>query len=111
MVMKPPDIRSALTRKVAYPLSLLKSGDRAQLAYIREFERTQFLPLAAVRDLQRERLLALLDHAYRRCPFYRDRFDAAGLTPGDVRDLDDLVGLPALEKRDIQAHRDRLVAE
>src|SRR5215213_978015 len=109
--MKMPDVRSALTRNAVYPLSLLKRGDWAQMAYIREVEQTQFLPAAAIHDLQRARLRALLNHAYRHCPFYRDRFDAAGLTPGDVRDLDDLVGLPPLEKREIQAHRDRLVAE
>jgi phenylacetate-CoA ligase len=109
--MRRLDVHSALTRHVVYPLALGKRGDWAQLAYIREFERTQFLSPDAIRTLQAERLRALLDHAYHRCPFYRDRFDAAGLHPRDVGDADDLVRMPPLEKREIQAHRDRLVAE
>lgn len=109
--MEMPDVRSALTRHVAYPLALGKRGDWSQLAYIREFERTQYLSPAAIRDLQWERLRALLAHAYQRCSFYRDRFDAAGVHPRDLRDPGDLVGLPPLEKREIQTHRDRLVAE
>src|SRR5262249_31704652 len=76
----------------------------------REFERTQFLPAAELRALQEKRLAALLDHAYRQCPFYRDRFDAAGLKPGDVRRLEDLPALPALEKRDIQEQGRPMVA-
>ena len=54
---------------------------------------------------------SLLRHAYARCPFYRDRFDSAGLHPDDVCELEDLRILPPLEKRDIQEHGGRMVAE
>jgi phenylacetate-CoA ligase len=99
-----------LVRNVFLPLSLWHSGELAQPRYLREFARTQFLPPDELRDLQRRRLRALLDHAYRHCPFYRERFDAVGATPADVEDLDDLRLLPPLEKRDIQEHGPRLVA-
>jgi phenylacetate-CoA ligase len=99
-----------LVRDVFLPLSLWRSGELAQLRYLREFERTQFLPAAALRALQAKRLSVLLDHAYRQCPFYRDRFDAARLTPGDVRRLEELRALPPLEKRDIQEQGRGMVA-
>lgn len=99
-----------LVRDVLYPLALWRRGELAELRYLREFERTQFLPPDELRRLQEARLHALLDHAYRQCPFYRERFDRAGLIPSDVRALEDLRALPPLEKRDIQQHRDRLVA-
>jgi phenylacetate-CoA ligase len=99
-----------LIRDVFYPLVLRRAGDGAVLDHLREFERTQYLPAVELLGWQRERLRCLLDHAYRRCPFYRERFDAAGLAPGDLDGPEALRALPALEKRDVQRHRDRMVA-
>jgi phenylacetate-CoA ligase len=104
-------VRELLIRHVTYPLYQLRSGDAAQLRYIREFERSQYLPVEELRALQEARLQRLLEHAYRHCPFYRARFDGAGLVPGDIRRLEDLQALPVLEKADVQAYRDQLVAE
>src|SRR5436190_21773513 len=104
-------VRQLLIRHLTYPLYHLRCGDAAQLRYIREFERTQYLPADELRALQEARLRHLLDHAYRHCPFYRARFDRAGLVPGDVRRLEDLRALPALEKAEVQEHRDQLVAD
>ena len=37
--------------------------------------------------LQRERLAWSLRHAYENVPFYRRKFDEAGVHPSDLRDL------------------------
>jgi phenylacetate-CoA ligase len=103
-------IYQRLLRDIAYPLVLLRRGELAERRYLREFERTQFLCPEEMRALQWERLRRLLDHAYRRCPFYKERFDAAGLVPSDLRALEDLRALPALEKREIQERRAELIA-
>jgi phenylacetate-CoA ligase len=99
-----------LVRNVFLPLSLWRRGELAQRRYLREFERTQFLTAEEVRQLQWQRLRTLLAHAYDQCPFYRRRFDGAGLRPGDLRGLEDLRSLPLLEKRDIQEQGDDMVA-
>jgi phenylacetate-CoA ligase len=104
------DLRQRLTRHLFYPLALWRRGRLAELSYLREFERTQFLPPEQLRRLQLDRLRTLVAHAYHACPFYRERFDRAGLTPGDVRQLEDLRALPPLERREIQEHRDRMLA-
>jgi phenylacetate-CoA ligase len=103
-------IYQRFVRDVLLPLSLWRAGETAQLRYGRELERTQFLPADRVRALQLGRLRALVAHAYDRCPFYRERFDAAGLRPEDVRSLEDLRALPPLEKCDIQEQGGRMVA-
>lgn len=103
-------IYQRLVRDVAHPLILWRRGDSAELRYRSEFDRTQFLPAEELRALQLVRLGRLLDHAYRHCPFYRERFLAAGLVPSDIRTLEDLRALPILEKSEIQQHRDALVA-
>lgn len=99
-----------LIRDVLFPLALWRRGESAQVRYLREFERTQYLPADQLRTLQLARLRTLLEHAYRRCPFYRERFDTLGMVPSDIRSLADLQALPVLEKRDIQEQRDRMVA-
>jgi phenylacetate-CoA ligase len=99
-----------LVRDVFTPLALWRAGDLDQLAYRREFERTQWLSADELRDLQWRRLRTLLEQAYRQCPFYRERFDRLGLVPDDFRGPEDLRVLPPLEKRDIQEYGERLVA-
>jgi phenylacetate-CoA ligase len=100
-----------LVRNVLHPLALYRRGETAQLRYLGEFERTQFLSMEQVRDLQLARLRTLFEHAYQHCPYYRHRFDRMGMVPGDLRTLEDLQSFPVLEKRDIQEQCERLVAD
>jgi phenylacetate-CoA ligase len=104
-------IYQRLVRDIFLPVSLWRAGETAQLRYRRELEQSQFSSAAEVRELQRTRLQSMLAHAYARCPFYRERFDAEGLHPEDITCLEDLRLLPPLEKRDIQEQGGRMVAE
>jgi phenylacetate-CoA ligase len=99
-----------LVRNLFLPLSLWRAGELPQMRYLREFEQTQFLSTEAIRELQWRRLQSLLCHAYAQCPFYRARFDRAGLTPQGFRGPEDLRALPILEKRDIQEQGEDMVA-
>jgi phenylacetate-CoA ligase len=103
-------IYQRFVRDILMPLSLWRAGETAQLRYRRDLEKSQFLSADEIRALQMSRLRSLLAHAHERCPFYRDRFDAAGLHPDDVREPEDLRVLPPLEKRDIQEQGGRMVA-
>jgi phenylacetate-CoA ligase len=58
--------------------------------------------LDELRAWQLERLQWTLRHAYENVPFYRKSFDAAGLHPGDCRDLDDLARFPLTSKADLR---------
>src|SRR5690606_17147093 len=80
------------------------------LRYAREFERSQWASEEELRALQLGRLQALLAHAYDSCPFYRERFERAGLHPRDVKTLEDLRALPPLEKEEVQASAADMVA-
>jgi phenylacetate-CoA ligase len=103
--------RQAIVRHCLYPVALWRSGELAQLQYMREYHRTQFHSPEQLRDLQFLRLRSLLEHAYRNCPFYRARFRQLGLHPDDVRCLEDLRHLPTLEKTEVQQVGDQLVAD
>lgn len=48
------------------------------------------------------KIQALLKYAYENSPFYRRKWDAAGLKPGDVRSMADFARLPFVTKDDIR---------
>jgi phenylacetate-CoA ligase len=53
-------------------------------------------------QLQLERLQATLSRVYRNVPFYRKKFDEAGIDPDDFRSLADLRKLPFTTKEDLR---------
>ncbi|WP_020537570.1 phenylacetate--CoA ligase family protein [Lewinella cohaerens] len=60
------------------------------------------LPLAKLRQLQSERLCALVNRLYEKVPFYRQQFTVAGLMPGDIKGIEDLRRLPFTRKKDLR---------
>jgi phenylacetate-CoA ligase len=67
------------------------------------FDPHEFGSRAEIRELQRERLSATLGRAYERVPHYRAKFAAAGVRPGELRDLADLARFPFTTKEDLRA--------
>ncbi|MDR1965059.1 MAG: hypothetical protein LBQ50_14905 [Planctomycetaceae bacterium] len=96
-------------KRILYPLDLFRSGDYSELRYLREFERTQFLPPDELRELVWQRLRHILDTAYRRIPYYKSVFDRSGVVPGDIKTETDLLSVPILEKRDVQANLQTMI--
>ncbi|MDO8145398.1 MULTISPECIES: AMP-binding protein [unclassified Isoptericola] len=62
------------------------------------------LDRAELEALQLERLRWTVRHAYENVPFYRRKLDEAGVAPGDVRELGDIVKLPVTTKDDLRDH-------
>ena len=61
------------------------------------------MPVEKLRELQLERL----QHTVRHCmnsAFYRDKFKELGITPDDIRSLDDVRKLPFTSKDDLREH-------
>src|SRR5207302_8206159 len=66
------------------------------------------MPRDRLRDLQEERLLATVAHAYANSGLVREVWDDARVTPRDVRGIDDfLERAPFIDKDRIRAYRDR----
>ncbi len=53
-------------------------------------------------SLQNERLVATVKRVYENVPFYREKMDAAGVKPEDIRTIDDLKKLPFSYKQDLR---------
>ena len=60
--------------------------------------------LDEIRALQLDRLQWSLAHAYQNVAMYRDRFDAAGVHPSDLKSLSDLAKFPFTYKTDLRDH-------
>jgi phenylacetate-CoA ligase len=52
-------------------------------------------------ELQLERLQIVVNQAYSNVDFYRKKFDEAGLTPDDLKTLDDLQRIPFTHRKDL----------
>ncbi|MBI4518492.1 MAG: glycosyltransferase [Deltaproteobacteria bacterium] len=70
--------------------------------YLDELRQTQWLSPGELAQLQLRRLQRLVQHAYDHVGWYREQFQAAGVTPRDVRSLDDLRRLPLLSKQELR---------
>ena len=61
-----------------------------------------FLPLPQLRQLQLQRLQAVVRRSYERVPLFRQRLAERGLMPGDVQALADIAHLPFTVKADLR---------
>ncbi|NLB90683.1 MAG: phenylacetate--CoA ligase [Clostridiales bacterium] len=62
------------------------------------------LPKEQLRDLQSERLRGVVRRVYEHVPFYRDKMQRIGITPNDIKGVEDLPLLPFTEKEDLRAN-------
>ncbi|MBN2297019.1 MAG: phenylacetate--CoA ligase [Deltaproteobacteria bacterium] len=69
------------------------------MIYNEEFET---LPREALEALQIKRLQQVVNRVYHTVGFYRKSFDKAGVSPDDIRSLDDLKRLPFTVKQDLR---------
>lgn len=64
-----------------------------------------------MKKLQSERLVAQVKHVYNDMPYYKKLMDEKGVTPDDIKSVDDLHKLPFLTKADLrEAYPDGLLA-
>jgi phenylacetate-CoA ligase len=56
----------------------------------------------ALKELQSERLVKLVNRAYENVPFYKTVLDQKGVIPSDIRTIDDISKLPFTRKTDLR---------
>ncbi|KPK69347.1 hypothetical protein AMJ71_03145 [candidate division TA06 bacterium SM1_40] len=98
------------SKHVTYPLWLAREGESRVLRYMREFEEVLSWPRLRIEDLQTRRLRAIVRHAYETTPYYRDRFDRAGVKVEMIKDPTDLRLIPRLTKEDLRHHAHDLMS-
>ena len=65
-------------------------------------EDIETMPLEDLKNLQSERLAHIVRYVYEHCPVYKDKFDRAGVAPGDIKTIADITRLPFTTKLDMR---------
>ena len=65
-------------------------------------EKIETMPKEELQAMQLELLQKLVKNTYRDSKFYRERMDAAGVKPEDIKTLDDIRKLPFMKKTDLR---------
>ena len=64
--------------------------------------RTQYLKADDIKELQLQKLKRLIRHAYNQVPLYREKLKGAGISPAEIRSIEDLEKLPLLSKQEVR---------
>jgi len=91
-----------------YPVTLLNGEFVGK--YLNQYEKFQYFSKSEIRGYQLMHLGRLLHHAYSTSSFYRDSFDAHGVSPADVKTLEDIKSIPYLSKTNLVSNFDDIVS-
>ena len=74
-------------------------------------ERIETMPREQLRELQRDRVVRQVAYNYAGSLHYREKMDAAGIRPEDIRSLDDYTHVPLMDKDEHRRVQERSLAE
>lgn len=72
--------------------------------------RNQWKSKEELKRMQRKKLRSIINHAYKKSPFYHRIFKDAGLKPGDIKCKEDLKKVPIIHKKDIRENYKEVLA-
>lgn len=78
-----------------------RGGYRAYYQQLTESEHATVQQILAYKEAN---LARMIDYAYRHCPYYRQTFKEAGVTPADFKALADLRKFPVLHKEQVRKY-------
>jgi phenylacetate-CoA ligase len=78
---------------------------------LRELTDSERWSAGEIEAYQNEKLRALVRHAYKNVPYYRERWQSLRLSPEDIRCREDLPKLPVLTKEDVRRNFRRLISQ
>src|ERR1700693_2762859 len=94
-----------LVGRIAFPAVNYALNRKDILGRYRELLQTEHCSKEALRELQFQKLSAVLRHAYKWNPFYTRRFNEIGLVPDDIKTLEDIRRIPPLFRQEVIDHR------
>jgi phenylacetate-CoA ligase len=94
-------------RRALFPLWDGTIRRHSTVRHLRVLEEGQWRSPTEIAEFQSAELRSLVQHAHAHVPFYRDRFEAAGVHPMDIATADDLHALPLLTRAQAREAGDR----
>jgi phenylacetate-CoA ligase len=99
------EMNQFLVGRIAFPAINYASNRKDILGRYRKLLVTEHYSQDALRELQFQKLSAVVRNAYRWIPFYTRRFKEIGLVPEDIKTLEDIRRIPPLIRRDVIERR------
>ena len=78
--------------------------------YEKDLFRNERLSFDEMNDLQLVNLKKIIKHAYAKVPYYKELFDEQGITPQDIRKIEDLKKIPILQKDTLRKRNSHFLA-
>jgi len=73
-------------------------------------KKSQWFKLRDIEKLQLKKLKRIVWHSYTYIPFYRRKFKEVGITPYDIRSLDDIKKIPILSKHELKRNIKKIIS-
>ncbi|MCZ6624656.1 MAG: AMP-binding protein [Deltaproteobacteria bacterium] len=80
-----------------------EEGDRTRPFSEKVWSRVETLPMERLREIQLEKIKAVVAFAWERSPFYKTLWQAYGVSPESLKFLEDIQRLPVVRKEDFEA--------
>jgi len=84
----------------------LLTGKSVQ-AYYNEYIKTQWFTVEEMREYQLNKFKKLIYHCYKNVPYYTEIMDSIGLSPADIKSIDDIKRFPLLTKEIIKQNYEK----
>ena len=107
--MSRKDYYAPLLRNWVYPLAQRLQG-RDFHTTMNAALRDQFLSSEEVRELQFQKVSALIRHACQTVPYYQQAFGKIGLEPGDIKTWEDFKNIPILTKELLRVNEESFIS-
>jgi len=104
------NIHSFIRRNLIYPLHsvYIKSP---KYTYWKKLEKTQFLSLKKLKEIQWQRLSNIITYVYEHNSFYRQRFEETGFHPDHLVSVGDIKKIPVLYKNQVRENTDQMISD
>jgi len=102
--------RTLLLNVYALSLNVERYGEKFDRVYS-QFCENEKMTIGELQEYQREKLKALIKHAYHHVPYYYDKMRELKLVPSDISSVHDIEKMPILTRQDVKANYARLKAD
>jgi len=95
--------------RITFPLSNYLMNRRNIISRYKRLIKSEWYPEERLREIQFKKMIRMIEYANSRVPYYRKVFKEIGLSPGDIKQLEDIRMLPALSRQDVIDHHREMV--
>lgn len=104
------DMLAPIVRHVIGPAWATWEGSPYLRTY-RSLVKSQYRPIAEVKQAQWQAARAKMLYAYENVPFYRGLYDQTGVHPSDIQEPGDFVNVPLVTKKHLRSEQKRMLAD